>query len=63
MTGKVKFFVESKGWGYITDDESKKDVFFHKSGTIDRVVTEDLVSYEVEKGEKGLMAVNVKRIK
>ena len=63
MTGKVKFFVDSKGWGYITDDASNTDVFFHRTNTLDKVVTDDLVSYEVEKGERGMKAVQVKRLK
>lgn len=62
-TGKVKFFNAAKNFGFITDDETGTDIFVHSSGTLDRIVTDDLVSYDVEKGERGPKAVNVKRIK
>lgn len=62
-TGKVKFFNSAKNFGFITDDETQTDIFFHISGSLDRVVTDDLVSYNVEKGERGPKAVSVKRIK
>lgn len=59
-TGTVKFFNESKGFGFITPDDGGKDVFVHVSGLIDEVVEGDKVSYDVEEGKKGLNAVNVK---
>jgi cold shock protein len=63
MEGKVKFYVETKGFGFITDAVTKTDVFFHKSGCLDKIVTDDLVSYEVENGKRGMKAINVSRTK
>ena len=60
--GTVKFFNESKGFGFIVPDDSSKDVFVHVNGLIDEIAEGDKVSYDVEEGQKGLNAVNVKRI-
>ena len=61
--GVVKFFAEAKGFGFVIDDESKEEYFFHFSNTLDRVQKDDKVSYELVEGKKGLNAVNVKRVK
>ena len=61
--GVVKFFAENKGFGFIIDDDDKKEYFFHFSNTLDRVNKDDKVTYELVEGKKGLNAVNVKRIK
>jgi len=58
--GKVKFFNESKGFGFISDNEGAKDVFVHSSGLKEQVQEGDEVTYEVVEGKKGLNAVNVK---
>jgi len=58
--GTVKFFNNSKGFGFITPDDGSKDVFVHVNGLIDQIREGDKVSYEVEEGQKGLNAVNVK---
>ncbi len=58
--GTVKFFNDSKGFGFIAPDDGTKDVFVHKNGLIDNITEGDKVSYDVEQGEKGLNAVNVK---
>jgi len=57
--GTVKFFNESKGFGFITPEDVSKDVFVHISGLNDDIREGDNVSYEVEEGQKGLNAVNV----
>ena len=58
--GTVKFFNDSKGFGFITPDEGGKDVFVHVNGLNGNSITEgDKVSYDVEEGQKGLNAVNV----
>lgn len=59
-TGKVKFFNETKGFGFITPEGGGEDVFVHSSGLTDRIRENDTVSYDVENGKKGLNAVNVK---
>lgn len=60
--GTVKFFNNSKGYGFITPDEGGKDVFVHINGLNDDIAEGDKVSYDVEEGKKGLNAVNVKVI-
>ena len=61
-TGTVKFFNESKGYGFIVEDESQNEVFVHVSGLTEMVKENDKVSYEVVEGRKGLNAVNVKKV-
>ncbi|PCI97540.1 MAG: cold-shock protein [Flavobacteriales bacterium] len=58
--GTVKFFNDSKGFGFITPESGEKDVFVHVSGLIDEINEGDEVSYDVEEGQKGLSAINVK---
>jgi len=60
--GTVKFFNGTKGFGFITPSNGGKDVFVHVSGLIDEIHEGDKVSYEVQNGQKGLNAVNVKRL-
>lgn len=57
--GTVKFFNDSKGFGFITQSDTKEDVFVHVSGLIDEIREGDEVQFEVEQGRKGLNAVNV----
>ncbi|MBD8491217.1 cold shock domain-containing protein [Echinicola sp. CAU 1574] len=61
LTGKVKFYNEAKGFGFIIDDESQNDVFVHATGLVDKVEQNDKVSYDVKEGKKGLNAINVKK--
>jgi CspA family cold shock protein len=58
--GKVKFFNESKGYGFIKDTDTEKEYFVHVSGLIDEVKDEDDVTFELSEGRKGLNAVNVR---
>jgi len=59
--GTVKFFNETKGFGFIVPAESgDEDVFVHSSGLIHQIRENDKVQYDVERGKKGLNAVNVK---
>ena len=58
--GTVKFFNESKGFGFITEEGSDKDHFVHVSGLIDEVREGDNFEFDLQEGRKGLNAVNVK---
>ena len=60
MQGTVKFFNETKGFGFIKPSDSSEDIFVHTSGLIDEIRENDEVEYDVEKGRKGMNAVNVK---
>ncbi|MCU0467469.1 MAG: cold shock domain-containing protein [Arcicella sp.] len=62
QTGKVKFFNESKGFGFIVDDNTGEDIFVHVTGLSGVSLREnDSVSFEVQEGKRGLNAVNVKK--
>jgi CspA family cold shock protein len=58
--GTVKFFNESKGFGFIKDNESDKEYFVHVSGLNDQIKENDEVSFDLQEGKKGLNAVNVR---
>ena len=58
--GKVKFFNESRGFGFIQDKESEKEYFVHSSGLSEIIRENDEVTFELKEGRKGLNAVNVK---
>ncbi|WP_299257466.1 cold-shock protein [uncultured Aquimarina sp.] len=58
--GTVKFFNDSKGFGFITEEGSNKDHFVHISGLIDEVREGDEVEFDLQEGKKGMNAVNVK---
>ena len=60
--GTVKFFNNTRGFGFIAPDDGGKDLFVHKSNLVDEITEGDKVSYDVEEDEKGLSAVNVKVI-
>lgn len=60
--GKVKFFNETKGFGFITPDNGGEDVFVHVSGILSPIKQDDRVSFEVQQGKKGLIAVQVKPV-
>ena len=60
--GTVKFFNETKGFGFISEEDSNKDHFVHVSGLIDEIREGDNVEFDLQEGKKGLNAVNVKVI-
>ncbi len=60
--GKVKFFNESKGFGFIKDNESGTEYFVHVTGLIDKIREDDEVEFDLKEGKKGLNAINVKHI-
>ena len=57
--GTVKFFNNAKGFGFITIKDTQEDVFVHTSNLIDQIKDNDNVTFDVEKGEKGLNALKV----
>ncbi|MCF8257266.1 MAG: cold shock domain-containing protein [Flavobacteriales bacterium] len=59
--GTVKFFNDTKGYGFIIDSNSNQEYFVHVSGLVDEVRENDSVTFELQEGRKGLNAVNVKR--
>ena len=60
--GKVSFFDTSKGFGFIIDTENNEKYLCHVSGLIDQIAENDKVSFELERGMKGMNAVKVKKI-
>jgi CspA family cold shock protein len=60
--GTVKFFNESKGFGFISEEGTNKEYFVHISGLVDEIRDGDAVEFELQEGKKGLNAVNVKVI-
>jgi len=61
-TGTVKFFNDSKGFGFIKENNTQKDYFVHSSGLKDFIKENDKVTFDLEMGKKGLNAVNVKLV-
>ncbi|MCK5678311.1 MAG: cold shock domain-containing protein [Flavobacteriaceae bacterium] len=60
--GTVKFFNESKGFGFITEEGSNNEYFVHVSGLIDEIREGDEVEFDLKEGKKGLNAVDVKAL-
>lgn len=60
--GTVKFFNESKGFGFIIEEGSNSEHFVHVSGLIDEIKEGDTVEFELKEGKKGMNAVNVKTL-
>ncbi len=58
--GTVKFFNTTKGFGFISPADGSADVFVHVSGLNQDIYENDKVSYEVQNGQKGLNAFNVR---
>ncbi|HXJ98192.1 MAG TPA: cold shock domain-containing protein [Gelidibacter sp.] len=60
--GKVSFYDNSKGFGFIIDTENNEKYFCHVSGLLDEITENDKVTFELERGMKGMNAVKVKRV-
>jgi CspA family cold shock protein len=59
--GTVKFYNDSKGFGFIKDANSPKEYYVNASGLIDSIKENDEVTFDLQEGKKGLNAVNVKK--
>jgi CspA family cold shock protein len=59
-TGVIKFFNDSKGFGFVIEDESNTEYFLHVSGCIDQVREGDSIEFDLKEGRKGLNAVDVR---
>jgi CspA family cold shock protein len=59
-TGVIKFFNDSKGFGFVIEDESNTEYFLHVSGCIDEVREGDSIEFDLKEGRKGLNAVDVR---
>jgi cold shock protein len=60
--GTVKFFNDSKGFGFIKEENTQKEYFVHSSGLKESITENDEVTFDLETGKKGLNAVNVKLV-
>ena len=60
--GKVSFFDTSKGFGFIIDTTSQEKYFVHVSGLLEEIKENDKVTFELERGLKGMNAVRVKKV-
>jgi cold shock protein len=60
--GTVKFFNQSKGFGFIKDESSEEEYFVHVSGLNDEIRENDEVTFTLQEGKKGLNAINVKLV-
>jgi CspA family cold shock protein len=58
--GTVKFFNETKGFGFIVEDGSENEIFVHITGVNETIRKDDKVSFDIQDGKKGKNAVNVK---
>jgi len=61
-SGKVEFFNDEKGYGFIKENDTNEKFFVHVSSLTEELVENDKVSFELEQGLKGLNAVRVKKI-
>ncbi|MBB6459796.1 cold-shock protein [Flammeovirga kamogawensis] len=59
--GRVEFFNDQKGFGFIKDLDTQEKFFVHVNGLVDQIEEGDKVTFELEKGMKGMNCVNVKR--
>jgi cold shock CspA family protein len=60
--GRVDFFDDTKGFGFIKEEGSQERFFVHRTGLLDELAEGDKVSFELERGQKGMNAVRVKKV-
>jgi cold shock CspA family protein len=61
-TGRVEFFNDSKGFGFIKESETQEKYFVHVNGLLETIKENDMVTFELERGLKGLNAICVKKV-
>jgi cold shock CspA family protein len=61
-TGKITFFNTSKGYGFIKDSDSQESIFVHQNALSTVVKENDTVTFQTERGPKGLSAIHVKKV-
>ncbi len=61
--GRVTFFNDSKGYGFIKDKSTGEDIFVHVNGLIDNIMENDKVTFDTERGPKGMNAINVRVVR
>jgi cold shock protein len=59
--GTVKFFNETKGFGFITVEDTGEEIFVHVSGVKEQIREKDSVTFDIQEGKKGPCAVNVRK--
>ena len=60
--GKLEFYNNDKGYGFIKEDSTNDKYFVHVSSINDEILEGDKVSFELEQGPKGLNAVRVNKL-
>jgi len=60
--GRVEFFNDSKGYGFIKELETQQKYFIHVNGLLEEIKENDKVTFELERGMKGMNAVRVKKV-
>jgi CspA family cold shock protein len=60
LKGTVKFFNEARGFGFIVDSSSNEEIFVHVTGLIDNIREGDSVTFNTERGKKGMNAIDVR---
>ncbi len=63
ISGRVEFFDDSKGFGFIRETESQEKYFVHASGLLEKIAEGDIVTFDLERGMKGMNAVRVQKLK
>jgi CspA family cold shock protein len=62
LTGTVKFYNDTKGFGFIIADDTQEEIFVHQTGLIHEIQEGDRVEFNIKAGKKGPNAVEVTRI-
>ncbi len=60
--GTVKFFNQTKGFGFVVEADTTKEYFVHTTGCVDKIQNDDHIEFDLVEDKRGLKAVNVKRV-